>query len=1152
MKEIFIDDTAENIEIITDKVLASERDKNISTENLNMLMRLCHSIKGAARMLKLTSIAQTFHDLETVLKNVKENKLPYEKFVVDLILEGMDTIKTALDEMKQDINISEFFDVDLFNQKLSIIANVEDSEAPPPEPDSEQTESSEPVQEISQSVDDDSYLFDGNQDNLTRETGAGFDQEGKYNSENTSGMENVIGDGNIDLDGLIESAAQSAEARLNEESVEEPSQNELAEIPASMIKEPKELFSYDSIDEDILADFISESTELIENLSNDFVEMENDDSPQIIDKIFRSMHTLKGGAGFVSLTKFQELAHTCEFILDDIRNNKYQMTSLIINEMLKSIDIFTLFLNLLNNRQPVDVSIGENLARLKLLKENKGIGGVSSGGGSSQEKSKTVSGKPQTVKPQVSQARSQAVKPQVGQARSQAVKPQVSQTRPQAVKPQVSQARPKQPVKTVSQISKPAAKVLISDKPTQPVKKIEELKNDKSKEIAEKLQSFEKEIVEERQPEKTTPKNGQKSGESTVTQQTLRVELSKLDNLMNLVGELVISKIGFSSQLDKISVYIDEIESNMHHINLHLDNADLKTSLDLYENFQRKMQAFMQKNKDIKELKEIRDVVKNSSLLFGEDNIINKLYENWKTMVVEYQQISNYYLELYKSSTLLASKIGLLAKDLQENVMQTRMLPISTVFTKYKRTVRDMSQKVHKDIRLELYGEETEMDKNIIEKIGDPLTHIIRNSIDHGIESPSDRIEAGKPKTGVIKLNAYNKGGNVYIEIEDDGRGIDGNKVCQKAVEKGLVSPERAEMMSDSEKLNLIFIPGFSTAEKVTEISGRGVGMDVVRENITKLKGIIDISTKVGRGTKLTIKLPLTLAILQVLQVKEENNIFAIPSNNIVEVFSIKLEQLEKVKNVYMLNNRGKYIPVFFMTDVLGLNPGEVNIKKDTDVVVVGFGDNNIGLIVSEIVKKEEVVIKSLGDIVKKVKFVSGATIEGDGTITLIINIPEIIDFISSNSLTSRSSSFESIEFSSGDKTGARTQGYSKSSSAMKRVLVVEDSTTTRKMVRSIVESGGYEVVEGVDGIDGLEKLRNNGPFDLMTVDVNMPRLNGYGLTQEVRKIPELKKFPIIMITTRDLEVDKVKGFEAGVDDYIVKPFEPAELLTVIRQYIKA
>nr|HPN32827.1 Hpt domain-containing protein [bacterium] len=698
MKEIFIDDTAENIEIITDKVLASERDKNISTENLNMLMRLCHSIKGAARMLKLTSIAQTFHDLETVLKNVKENKLPYEKFVVDLILEGMDTIKTALDEMKQDINISEFFDVDLFNQKLSIIANVEDSEAPPPEPDSEQTESSEPVQEISQSVDDDSYLFDGNQDNLTRETGAGFDQEGKYNSENTSGMENVIGDGNIDLDGLIESAAQSAEARLNEESVEEPSQNELAEIPASMIKEPKELFSYDSIDEDILADFISESTELIENLSNDFVEMENDDSPQIIDKIFRSMHTLKGGAGFVSLTKFQELAHTCEFILDDIRNNKYQMTSLIINEMLKSIDIFTLFLNLLNNRQPVDVSIGENLARLKLLKENKGIGGVSSGGGSSQEKSKTVSGKPQTVKPQVSQARSQAVKPQVGQARSQAVKPQVSQTRPQAVKPQVSQARPKQPVKTVSQISKPAAKVLISDKPTQPVKKIEELKNDKSKEIAEKLQSFEKEIVEERQPEKTTPKNGQKSGESTVTQQTLRVELSKLDNLMNLVGELVISKIGFSSQLDKISVYIDEIESNMHHINLHLDNADLKTSLDLYENFQRKMQAFMQKNKDIKELKEIRDVVKNSSLLFGEDNIINKLYENWKTMVVEYQQISNYYLELYKSSTLLASKIGLLAKDLQENVMQTRMLPISTVFTKYKRTVRDMSQKVHKDI----------------------------------------------------------------------------------------------------------------------------------------------------------------------------------------------------------------------------------------------------------------------------------------------------------------------------------------------------------------------------------------------------------------------------------------------------------------------
>ncbi|MBP7653848.1 response regulator, partial [Candidatus Dependentiae bacterium] len=1122
--------TAENIEIITDKVLVSERDKTISTENLNMLMRLCHSIKGAARMLKLTSIAQTFHDLETVLKNVKENKLPYEKFVVDLLLEGMDTIKTALDEMKNDINICEFFEVDLFNQKLAIIANVEDGDSSSPLP-----ESNEPADETQQEQSEpaDVYLLNENQDDVQ--------------SQQTE---------NIDLDSLIDLAASSAESLKTEsadESVDEvyvaaPAPAKQEPIPASMMKEPQELFSYDNIDEDILADFISESTELIENLSNDFVEMESDNSPQIIDKIFRSMHTLKGGAGFVSLTKFQELAHTCEFILDDIRNSKYKMTSAIITEMLKSIDIFTLFLNLLNNRQPIEVSIGENLGRLKILKDNKGnIDSASVAAVVS--KPQKIADKP--VKPQVVQ---QAVKQQ--QVPAKPVQQSVPQPpKPAAAKPAAAKTASLKP--TALQ-PKPAAapavsKMQISDKPA-PVKEPVEIKDEKSRELESKLQNFEKEKTEEQsQPEKSSAKSGQKTGESTVTQQTLRVELSKLDNLMNLVGELVISKIGFSSQLDKISVYIDEIESNMHHINLHLDNADLKTSLDLYENFQRKMQAFMQKNKDMKELKEIRDLIKNSSLLFGEENIINKLYENWKTMVVEYQQISNYYLELYKSSTLLASKIGLLAKDLQENVMQTRMLPISTVFTKYKRTVRDMSQKVHKDIRLELYGEETEMDKNIIEKIGDPLTHIIRNSIDHGIESPSERLQSEKPKTGVIKLNAYNKGGNVYIEIEDDGKGIDGNRVCQKAVEKGLVSPERAEMMSDSEKLNLIFIPGFSTAEKVTEISGRGVGMDVVRENITKLKGIIDISTKVGKGTKLTIKLPLTLAILQVLQVKEENNIFAIPSNNIVEVFSIKLEELERVKNVYMLNNRGKYIPVFFMADVLGLNPVDVNLKKDSDVVVVGFGDNNIGLIVSEIVKKEEVVIKSLGDIVKKIKFISGATIEGDGTITLIVNIPEIIDFISANNLSSRSSSFQdSSMFSQIEKTGGSAAPSKHAAGAMKRVLVVEDSTTTRKMVRSIVESGGYEVVEGVDGIDGLEKLKNNGPFDLMTVDVNMPRLNGYGLTQEVRKMPELKKFPIIMITTRDLEVDKVKGYESGVDDYIVKPFEPSELLTVIKQYIKA
>jgi len=621
---------------------------------------------------------------------------------------------------------------------------------------------------------------------------------------------------------------------------------------------------------------------------------------------------------------------------------------------------------------------------------------------------------------------------------------------------------------------------------------------------------------------------------------------------MNLVGELVINKIGFSSQLEKISIYIDEIESNLHHINLHLDNADLKTSLDLYETFQRELNQISVETKGNHEFNKLRELVKESGPLFGEENIINKLYENWKTMVVEYQQISNYYIELYKSSTMLATKIGLLSKDLQENVMQTRMLPISTVFTKYKRTVRDLSQKIHKDVKLEISGEETEMDKNIIEKIGDPLTHIIRNSIDHGIESPEERLLHEKPRTGTIKLNAYNRGGNVFIEIEDDGKGIDADKICRKAVEKGVINQERADMMSENEKINLIFLAGFSTAEKVTEISGRGVGMDVVRENIAKLKGIIDISTKVNRGTKLTIKLPLTLAILQVLQIKEHNNIFAIPANNIIEVFSIRIEQLEKIKNIYMLNNRGKYIPVYFISDILGLAPADINPERDINIIIVGFGDNNIGLIVSEIVKKEEVVIKNLGDIIKKIQFISGATIEGDGTISLIINVSEILDKIRSVGISS-SSVITGIEEkkSGGSSKEVIKFNSAQASSEILRVLVTEDSTTTRKMLRSIVESGGYDVIEAVDGIDGFEKLKTAGPFNLITVDVNMPRMNGYGLTQEIRKHNEFKNLPIIMITTRDLEIDKAKGFEAGVDDYIVKPFEPSELLTVIKQYVK-
>jgi len=1185
MKEIFIDDTTENIEIIIDKILAGEREKNISADNLNLLMRICHSVKGAARMLKLSSIAQTFHDFETLLKNVKEKKMAFEKYIVDIFLEGMDTVRVTLENMRQNMDFSNYFDIDLFNQKLSIIANtVEEenvsmsdgvqqqtalkSEPAPAQPTATITNIAAPAQEIN--LDN---LLDSAADNLKKQQVI----SSQNIIQNQQQIDAVDQAQTIDLDSLLDSAAAIASEKVAVAPAAAATAQTLSIPP---VQEPIEHFSYENADEETLADFISESTELIENLANEFVEVEEDSSPQIIDKIFRGMHTLKGGAGFIGLTKFQELAHSCENILDDIRNNKYKITSAIINEMLRANDIFTLYLNLLNNKQPLSVTIGENLARLKLLKENKGILSAAdkpiepSLVKLTNQIQKEASGKPLiSDKPITAQPQAQAAAPrqQAVAAAPAAVAPQVVQ-QPQQVKPAVSKPQPiapkptaQQPVQT-QKISQPAAQPQQQSVPAQTIVQPAQPAMPKIQQetIVEKIeqpqieqpQQLPKQAEETNQPSQT--KKTQASADSQLTQQTLRVELSKLDNLMNLVGELVINKIGFSSQLEKISVYIDEIESNLHHINLHLDNADLKSSLDLYENFQRKLQVYLQQNKDSKDLKFVRDLVKESILLFGDTNIINKLYENWKTMVVEYQQIANYYIDLYHSSTLLASKIGLLAKDLQENVMQTRMLPISTVFNKYKRTVRDLCQKVNKDIKLEIYGEDTEMDKNIIEKIGDPLTHIIRNSIDHGIEMPEERVKAGKPRQGLLKLSAYNKGGNVFIEVEDDGKGIDANKICQKAIEKGLISSDRAEMMSESEKLNLIFIAGFSTAEKVTEISGRGVGMDVVRENITKLKGIIDISTKPGKGTKLTIKLPLTLAILQVLQIREDNNIFAIPSSNIVEVFSFKLEELEKVKNIYMLNHRGRYIPVYFMTHILGLPPAKINLTKDTDIIIVGLGDNNIGLVVSEIVKKEEVVIKNLGDVIKKVKFVSGATIEGDGSITLILNIPEIIDYISTGNLTTASYTVSTIEDAKIGAKQSKTTGADigqraniEKTTLNKRILVVEDSTTTRKMIRSIIESAGFDVVEAVDGIDGIEKLKNEGPFNLITIDVNMPRLNGYGAVQEIRKLPDLGKTPIIMVTTRDLEIDKSKGFEAGVDDYIVKPFEPAELITVIRQYIK-
>lgn len=332
--------------------------------------------------------------------------------------------------------------------------------------------------------------------------------------------------------------------------------------------------------------------------------------------------------------------------------------------------------------------------------------------------------------------------------------------------------------------------------------------------------------------------------------------------------------------------------------------------------------------------------------------------------------------------------LGRLMNDLQESVMRLRMVAIGTVFNRFPRLVRDLAKKTGKEIDLVLKGEDTELDKTVVEVIGDPLMHLIRNSVDHGIESPEDRKAAGKPEVGTITLNAYHEGNHIAILISDDGAGLDLEKIRNKAVAKGLIG-EREEL-SERDIANLIFLPGFSTADVVTDISGRGVGMDVVKKALNNLGGMVDITTRKGKGSTFTIRLPLTLAIIQALLVEVGQEIYAVPLSSVLETLLVSREEIKTVGGLPMVQLRGNTLPLISLQEKFDL-PTPEEESSEVFVVVVGFGDKALGLIVDELRGQQEVVIKSLGDFLTNLPGIAGATILGDGKVTLILDIGSLI-----------------------------------------------------------------------------------------------------------------------------------------------------------------
>jgi two-component system chemotaxis sensor kinase CheA len=794
--------------------------------------------------------------------------------------------------------------------------------------------------------------------------------------------------------------------------------------------------------QEILQDFLVESFELVEKLDEDLVELEtNPEDLELLNRIFRVAHTVKGASSFLNFDVLTHLTHHMEDVLNKARHGELVITPDIMDVVLESIDLMkTLLHTIRDTSSDGGIDVSECVVRLDKVS-----------GGDGHVETPVVEAAPVEQSAPVVE-----VEPEPAAEADDIDYDNMDADEIEAEIERLLQQRQDEDK------AKRAAKIAAGEKvPDAPPAPMDEEPQSKPAPIptpapapvapatprpapAAKVETP-KESPQAAAPAKRAP---------AAVEQTIRVDVKRLDHLMNLIGELVLAK----NRLIKIN---DDVEER-------------------YEG-----EEF---------LEELNQVV---------------------------------------------SIVSLVTTDLQIAVMKTRMLPIGKVFNKFPRMIRDLTRELNKKIELEIFGEDTELDKSIVEEIGDPLVHIIRNSCDHGVENPSDRLAKGKSETGTITLKAYNEGNAIVIQIDDDGKGLDVDMLKNKSLEKGIITEKEADNMSDKEAFALIFKPGFSTAAQVTNVSGRGVGMDVVKTNIEKLNGIIDIDSELGVGTSMKLKIPLTLAIIQALLVGVQEEHYAIPLASVLETVRISKDEIYSVENRSVMRLRDDVLSLVHIGDIFEVER-ILDASEHAYVVVLGLGAQKLGLIVDILVGQEEIVIKSMGDYLKGIDGIAGATIRGDGGVTLIVDVVALMQMA------------KGVKASASAQSSAVAQiTMEKTKASDYKVMIVDDSKTDRTIMRKALEPLGVTLVEATDGQEALNILKSGEHnFDAMLIDIEMPRMDGYSLATEIKKYNKYKNLPLIAVTSRTGKSDRMRGVESGMVEYITKPYSPDYLSSVVQRNV--
>ena len=805
----------------------------------------------------------------------------------------------------------------------------------------------------------------------------------------------------------------------------------------------------DEVAGEILEFFQPEAEEHLQVVSDCLISLEGNNNPEEINKLFRAIHTVKGSAAQVGLSRLGAIAHRVEDLIGRLRDGELEPSPAVVDICLESVDVLKKTLH----RQWAD--------------EKSMRAGVDS-----------LLGRIAEFAP-VEVEDSDAV---------------VAATGPEEARA---------------------------------------------------------ERTEDATPATTSAKKAAKPALSAAAK-SVRIALSRLDRMMNTVGELVINRTRMVGRVAELEKLVDTLSFSKERLQGKVGEFQEK-----YE-FNRISSTRQTGPWSPSTARQTLTSAASGDTSFWSDfsELEMDRYDDFNILSRSMAEISADVNEVLSQLEGFIGRVEgdideftKLAHHLQDEITAARMVPIGTLYSRLSRAVRDASKSAGKLVDLDLSGSETELDNNIIQQISDPLVHLVRNSVAHGIERPEDRTLAAKPELGKVSLRAYHRGNHIYIEVEDDGQGIDYERVKLSAIERGLVSAETADRLTERDLREMLFHPGFTTAPVKTELAGRGVGLDVVRANLNALNGEIDIQSVRGQGTKFTLKVPLTLIISPALFVRCGVTNFALPLAVVEEIRRLRADEIEDVGGKLLTKVRDVVTEVVRLDTYLGLPPLEP-INGYFRMVVANAGNRQIGLVVEEVLGKDEIVIKNLGEYLRRVKLFPGTTIAPDGSLILLIDLNRMVANEPTDRRPLQASASAARIFAPGSAAVARGTIPAEAIDRVEQerlIVVADDSISVRKFVGRMLEKNGYRVKLAADGMEAAELVTQHG-CHLVITDLEMPRMTGYELMVQLRQSPTTRRIPVMVVTSRAGAKHRDRAMKEGATAFLTKPVQEDQLIAAVEQ----